>query len=91
MKLSKDGKRLYVALNLSNRAAEIDAETGAVLRTWNVGVQPYDIALVGDKLYVWGGRRPMETASLGRPDAAPWCASMGFATLRARARSASLT
>jgi YVTN family beta-propeller protein len=58
--LSKDGKRLYVALNLSNRAAELDTDTGAVLRTWEVGVEPYDVALVGDKLYVsnWGGRRP---------------------------------
>jgi YVTN family beta-propeller protein len=58
--LSKDGKRLYVALNLSNRMAELDAATGAVLRIWDVGVAPYDVAVVGDKIYVsnWGGRRP---------------------------------
>ena len=58
--LSRDGKRLYVVLNLSNRLAELDAATGKVLRTWDVGVAPYDVVLDGDKAYVsnWGGRRP---------------------------------
>jgi DNA-binding beta-propeller fold protein YncE len=55
-----DGKKLYVALNLSNRLAELDAATGRVLRIWDVGVAPYDVALAGRKIYVsnWGGRRP---------------------------------
>ena len=58
--VSPDGKRLYVALNLSNRLAELDAATGRVLRMWDVGVAPYDVALAGRKIYVsnWGGRRP---------------------------------
>jgi YVTN family beta-propeller protein len=58
--VSRDGKRIYVALNLSNRLAEMDAATGKVLRIWDVGVAPYDVALVGHKAYVsnWGGRRP---------------------------------
>jgi YVTN family beta-propeller protein len=58
--LSPDGRRLYVALNLSNRLAEIDAGTGKVLRLWDVGVAPYDVVLVGSKAYVsnWGGKRP---------------------------------
>jgi len=58
--VSRDGKRLYVALNLSNRLAELDAVTGKVLRLWEVGVAPYDVALAGHKAYVsnWGGRRP---------------------------------
>jgi DNA-binding beta-propeller fold protein YncE len=58
--VSRDGKRLYVALNLSNRLAELDAATGNVLRLWNVGVEPYDVVLAGRKAYVsnWGGRRP---------------------------------
>ena len=58
--ISRDGKRLYVVLNLSNRLAELDPLTGKVLRVWNVGVAPYDVVLVGDKAYVsnWGGRRP---------------------------------
>jgi YVTN family beta-propeller protein len=60
MAVSPDGKRLYVALNLSNRLAELDAANGHVLRLWEVGVQPYDVALAGQKAYVsnWGGRRP---------------------------------
>jgi DNA-binding beta-propeller fold protein YncE len=58
--ISKDGKRLYVALNLSNRLAELDAITGQVLRLWDVGVAPYAVVLSGQKAYVsnWGGRRP---------------------------------
>ncbi len=58
--LSRDGKRLYVVLNLSNRLGELDAETGKLLRQWDVGVAPYDVRLVGKKAYVsnWGGRRP---------------------------------
>ena len=58
--LSADGNRLYVALNLSNRAAEFDSTTGEVLRSWDAGVAPYDVVVAGDKIYVsnWGGRRP---------------------------------
>jgi YVTN family beta-propeller protein len=58
--VSRDGKKLYVALNLSNRLVEIDAATGQVLRMWDVGVAPFAVALVGHKVYVsnWGGRRP---------------------------------
>ena len=58
--VSPDGKRLYVALNLSNRLAELDAANGQVLRLWDVGVAPFDVVLAGHKAYVsnWGGRRP---------------------------------
>jgi YVTN family beta-propeller protein len=58
--LSPDGKLLYVVFNLSNRLGEIDAATGKVLRTFDVGVAPYDVVLLGNKAYVsnWGGRRP---------------------------------
>jgi YVTN family beta-propeller protein len=58
--VSADGKRLYVVLNLSNRLLDLDAKTGQVLRQWDVGVEPYDVALVRRKAYVsnWGGRRP---------------------------------
>ncbi len=57
---SRDGKRLYVVFNLSNRLAELDPITGQVLRSWDTGVAPYDVVLVGHKAYVsnWGGRRP---------------------------------
>jgi YVTN family beta-propeller protein len=57
---SPDGKKLYVALNLSNRLGEFDSGTGQMLRLFDVGVAPYDVVLVGNKAYVsnWGGRRP---------------------------------
>jgi YVTN family beta-propeller protein len=60
MAISSDGRRLYVALNLSNRLVELEAASGKVLRLWNVGVAPFDVVLVGNKAYVsnWGGRRP---------------------------------
>ncbi|MCI0334839.1 MAG: beta-propeller fold lactonase family protein [Planctomycetes bacterium] len=58
--ITGDGKRLYVCGNLSNRLLELDAETGKTLRTFDVGVAPYDVMLVGNKAFVsnWGGRRP---------------------------------
>ncbi|MEX2306004.1 MAG: bifunctional YncE family protein/alkaline phosphatase family protein [Pirellulales bacterium] len=57
---SEDGKKLYVCGNLSNRLLELDTQTGKTLRTFDVGVAPYDVVLVGSKAYVsnWGGRRP---------------------------------
>src|ERR1035437_7128235 len=65
--LAPNGKRLYVALNLSNRLAELDAASGRVLRLWEVGFAPYDVALAGQKAYVsnWGGRRPDGQAVTG--------------------------
>jgi DNA-binding beta-propeller fold protein YncE len=58
--LSSDGAKLYVCGNLSNRLLELNAKTGELLRTFDVGVAPYDVALVNEKAYVsnWGGRRP---------------------------------
>ena len=57
---SADGQRIYVCGNLSNTLLELDANSGQVLRTWEVGVAPYDVVLVGGRAYVsnWGGRRP---------------------------------
>jgi YVTN family beta-propeller protein len=65
--ITRDGRRLYVVLNLSNRLAEVDAATGKVLRSWPVGVAPYGVVLVGDKAYVsnWGGRRPDKDSVTG--------------------------
>ncbi|HTX20628.1 MAG TPA: beta-propeller fold lactonase family protein [Candidatus Aquilonibacter sp.] len=58
--VSADGKKIYVAGNLSNHLLELDAVTGKVLRTWDVGVAPFDVAICKNKIYVsnWGGRRP---------------------------------
>ena len=57
---SRDGTRIYLCANLSNRLLELEAATGNVLRTFDVGVAPFDVVLVGNKAYVsnWGGRRP---------------------------------
>jgi len=58
--ISPDGEKLYVALNLSNRLAEINIGTGKTERTWDVGMVPFGVVLAGSKAYVtnWGGRRP---------------------------------
>jgi DNA-binding beta-propeller fold protein YncE len=66
--VSRDSKKIYIALNLSNRLAELDAATGKVLRLWDVGVAPFDVVLGKNKIYVsnWGGRRP-ETNSVTGP------------------------
>jgi len=65
--LSPDGRRLYVALNLSNQLGEFDANDGRLLRTWPVGVAPYDVVVTGPKAYVsnWGGRRPATNSVTG--------------------------
>ena len=65
--VSPDGKRLYVAGNLSNRLIELETVTGNTLRTFAVGSLPYDVMLVGDKVYVsnWGGRRPDAQSTVG--------------------------
>lgn len=66
--VSRDGKRLYVVLNLSNRLIELDAATGTVLRLWKTGFAPYDVVLAGEKAFVsnWGGRQP-DSGSLTGP------------------------
>lgn len=60
MAFSENGQRLYVCGNLSNHLLEIDINTNTVLRTFDVGIAPFDVALVDNKAYVsnWGGRRP---------------------------------
>jgi len=58
--VSPDGKKIFVAGNLSNRLFELDAATGEILDSWNVGVAPFGVVLCKNKVYVsnWGGRRP---------------------------------
>ncbi len=89
--VSKDGKRLYVVMNLSNHLVELDATTGQVLRTWNVGVAPYSVALAGHKVYVsnWGGRvadsnsvtGPAGRGTLVRVDPVRYIANEGSVTI----------
>jgi DNA-binding beta-propeller fold protein YncE len=65
--VSRDGKTLYVAGNLSNRLLEIEAASGRILRSWPVGVAPLDVVLAGRKIYVsnWGGRQPGAASPTG--------------------------
>ena len=65
--ISADGKKLYVAGNLSNRLLEFELPSGRLLRAFDVGVEPYDVLLAGDKAYVsnWGGRRPAPDSVTG--------------------------
>jgi YVTN family beta-propeller protein len=57
--VSADSKRLYVAGNVANKLHELDIATGAVLRSWDTGVAPFDVVLAAGKAYVSnsGGRR----------------------------------
>jgi DNA-binding beta-propeller fold protein YncE len=66
--VSRDGKKLYVCGNLSNRLVELEAATGKVLRQWDVGVAPFDVVLVKNKAYVsnWGGRRAAASPAKAR-------------------------
>src|SRR5258706_9384221 len=65
--VSADGKKLYIALNLSNRLVELDAATGKILRACDVGVAPVDVDLGNNKIYAsnWGGRRPVADSVTG--------------------------
>jgi len=65
--VTRDGQRLFVAGNLSNRLLELEIASGRVLRSFDVGVAPYGVALAGHKLYVsnWGGRRPDANSVIG--------------------------
>jgi DNA-binding beta-propeller fold protein YncE len=58
--LSADGSRLYVCGNLSNQLLELAPANGAVLRTFPVGVAPFDVVLAQGRAFVsnQGGRRP---------------------------------
>src|SRR5581483_6115123 len=58
--VSPDGRRLYVTGNLGNMLYELDSISGLLLRSWETGVAPYDVVLVGNKAYVsnLGGPRP---------------------------------
>ena len=55
---SPDGATVYVPVNGQNTVVALDAATGAVKKTWGVGIAPRSVALVGTKLYVTneGGR-----------------------------------
>ena len=83
--VSADGKKIYVALNLSNRLLELEAATGKILRTWEVGVAPFDVVLAGHKAYVsnWGRASP-GSRQRHRPGGAGHARARGCAEHRQR-------
>jgi YVTN family beta-propeller protein len=58
--ISEDSQRAYVVGNVGSKLHEIDIATGAVLRSWNTGVAPFEVILLNGKAYVSnvGGRIP---------------------------------
>ncbi len=65
--ISSDDSRIYVCGNLSNQLYELEIATGKLLRTWPVGVAPYDVRIVGKHAFVsnWGGGRPKDGDTVG--------------------------
>ncbi|HWE91497.1 MAG TPA: alkaline phosphatase family protein [Pseudonocardiaceae bacterium] len=55
---SPDGSTVYAAVNGQNRVVAIDAASGAITQSWNTGIAPRGMVMVGGKLYVSneGGR-----------------------------------
>src|SRR5579884_2158108 len=55
---SADSSTVYAAVNGQNRVVALNAATGAIEQSWNTGIAPRGIVLVGGKLYVSneGGR-----------------------------------
>ena len=55
---SPDGSTLYAAVNGQNRVVAINTASGAIGQSWNTGIAPRNVVLVGGKLYVGneGGR-----------------------------------
>ena len=58
---SADGSTVYAAVNGQNRVVAMNAATGAIEQSWNTGVAPRGMVMVGGKLYVSneGGRLPV--------------------------------
>ncbi|GAA2143572.1 alkaline phosphatase family protein [Nocardioides koreensis] len=56
---SSDGSTLYAALNGQNTVVALDPADGTIKKTWDVGIAPRQLKVVGSKLYVSdeGGRR----------------------------------
>ncbi len=67
MTFSEDGKSLLVVINLNNVLAEINLESGQVVREILVGNAPYDVTRVGTKAYVsnFAGRIPTKDDPTG--------------------------
>src|SRR3954451_25493917 len=81
---SPDKDTLYAAVNGQNTVVALNPDTGAIQRTWNVGIAPRELTFVGKKLYVSneGGRqaRPGETTMDSYGSAVPANGYLGTST-----------
>ncbi|HWG26088.1 bifunctional YncE family protein/alkaline phosphatase family protein [Actinospica sp.] len=59
---SPDGSTVYAADNGQNKVLAINTTTDAIEQSWNTGVAPRDMVMVGGRLYVSneGGRQPLD-------------------------------
>ena len=67
--VSPDGSRLYVAENLADTLAVLDAENGRVLQRLPVGHFPYGVAVAADGT-VWASAWAEDTVVVFAPDGA---------------------
>jgi len=63
--IENGSKMLYVVLNGSNQVVKINLESKKTLYTADVGVAPYGLSIVNNKVFVtnWGGPIPTDTIS----------------------------
>jgi len=67
LSMESDGKKLWAVFNLKNTVAEINLESGKILRQIPVGNAPFGVLALGEKLYVtnWAGRLPDKKSVTG--------------------------
>ena len=74
MAITRDGKRVFVALCDANAVAEIDLTTNTCLRTFPVQMLPFTVVLSEDEKTLlvsnWGGREPRADDDTGETAAA---------------------
>jgi DNA-binding beta-propeller fold protein YncE len=67
MGISKNGRFIYIAENVGDRLAVLDAETGAIVQRFPTDRYPYGVILTGDGhvfVSAWGGNTVSEFRSL---------------------------
>jgi YVTN family beta-propeller protein len=63
--LSRDGRKLFVTMPMSNQVAVVDTATWKVTTNVEVGARPGRIVLQKDQKYAWVGDMPMTAAPSG--------------------------
>ncbi|MEN3334394.1 MAG: hypothetical protein V7641_3759 [Blastocatellia bacterium] len=63
--LSRDGRKLFVTMPMSNQVAVVDTATWKVATNIEIGARPGRIVLQKDQKYVWAGDMPMTAAPSG--------------------------